>query len=208
MDIKLQNKLSKLYQMLKGGSTDGEKAAAKEAIDRIVFKYDLDNLDLDKMHIREYRFKYSTELETWLFQRILKILLNLDAPEIYRTNYKVEGGSYVNVRDIVIKLDEVDYITLHAAYEYFRGHMKSQWKRHAAPVIKRCRTKKTKSKKREDLKKEFFSLYIIKSKLYEESELKKRELKTRADYQKANMFNNVEGGKYNTQVNNGLYLEK
>ena len=208
MDARIQDKLYKLYQLFQKGSTPGEKAAAKEAIDRLMLKHDLDNMNFDQISRREYRFKYSTELEMWLFSRILTILLGLKDINACRTNYKIQGERYITVREIKIDLDELDFITLEAAYEYFRGHMKSEWKRVAAPAIKRCRTAKTRAKRREELKPEFFSRYIIASKLYEEDEVTQVDLKTKRDYEKAMMFSDVQGGEYNKQVNNGLFLDK
>lgn len=207
MTERLKNTLANLYELANRGATEGEKAAARKAMERIINKHNLKDIDVDEISFREYRFKYSTNLEMWLINRLRFVLLGIEDDKIYRSNYAAKNGRYLSVREVVVKLNKFDYVTLECAYEYFRRHMKSQWNKTAAPVLKRCRKAKTRNKKREALQDEFFQQYCIASKLYNEDELQKREITSTAEYERARTFHNIEGGQYNKQVNNGLFLE-
>ncbi|MEX1120883.1 MAG: hypothetical protein WED82_02030 [Balneolales bacterium] len=84
--------------------------------------------------------------------------------------------------------------------------MNKEWKRTGLPEVKKCRKAKTRYKKRKALQEEFFSRYVIASKLYKEGETEKKEIKNQQELENALLFLDVEGGKFHNQVGNGLYL--
>lgn len=200
MEDHIKEKIAKVYELVRQG-VDGEKSAAKLALDRILKKYNIENVDFEKLRLKEYRFKYSTTLEMYLLTTICDYFLKDKKIEMYRD---LRG-----VRDLVLELEYIDFIVVDSAYEYFRRHMKKEYNRLIVPKIKRCRTARTKKIRREELQPIFFSRYVIASKLYHSDQLKKvdtstlskKELQDRIDLEK------VQGGSYKTQVTTGLYLE-
>ena len=92
------------------------------------------------------------------------------------------------------------------SYSYFKPHLNQQWRKHGLPVVNRCRTTKTKNKRREAMQNTFFSLYIIRSGIYR-PEQKNSKYLTEEEIKRLTMLYGVEGGKYNQQVTTGLYLE-
>jgi hypothetical protein len=207
MNERLKETLANLHDLATCGATDGEKKAARKAMDRIINKYGLGDIDINDLRKKTYRFKYTTKLEMWLLPRLRMVLLNWDGDVLYKTNHAVREGSYVAVREIKMELDEFDYITMECAYEYFRRHMKKQWKQLALPILKRCRKTTTRNKKREQLQVEFFNQYCIASKLFTQGELKKKNITSKAEMERVRAFRGVEGGEYKKQVSNGFYLE-
>ncbi|HRO70900.1 MAG TPA: hypothetical protein PK951_10985, partial [Chitinophagaceae bacterium] len=111
-------------------------------------------------------------------------------------------------KEVVSSLIYVDWITIECAFEYFRRHMKSQWRKVVEPELKRCRTTRTRNKKRNELNPIFFSNYIIASKLYKDGDVHEIDLTTvsKSEIQKRRLLAGVEGGEYSRQVTNGLLL--
>ena len=202
IDPKLKQKLAKVYELVKRG-TEGEKDAARKALDKMLAKYNLEGIDLESIDKSKYHFKYSTDMEVSLIARLAKTVLN-DANCI-DSAYRLTGS----VKEVVLQLTYLDYITLTASYEYFRRHMKAQWIIFCAPHIRRCRTNKTRNKKRNELKDVFFSIYCQQSNLYKPHELEPIKWDDLSEREKKNYLHleNVEGGTYNRQVTNGLLLE-
>ena len=135
MTPEIRRKLAKIYELVKRG-TDGEQAAAQAALDRMLDKYGLDkegvNLDaLDKEH---YAFTYTSDLEHWLLLRIKFIFIG---DEGTGTGYRLHPR-------IILVLTYLDYVTVSCAYEYYRRHMKAEWKRLCAPELAKCRKAKDK----------------------------------------------------------------
>lgn len=205
----IKRRFAYLYHLAERGATEGEKKAARKAMERLIVKYDIDNMNLDELHLQEYAFKYSSQLEHRLLVRLCIVIIEIDPHEhgVLRT-WKEVDGNWIACREIILKLSDLDYITLECAYEYFRRHMNKEWKRTALPILKRCRKAKTRNKKREQLQVEFFQQYCIVSKLYKDGELKKREIASAAELKRALLFNGIEGGEFKQQVGNGLYLEE
>ena len=202
IDQKLKDKLAKVYELVKRG-TDGEKAAAKKTLDKMLSKYNLEGVNLDSLDKNKYHFKYSTDMEVSLIARLVKTVLN--DPDCMDSAYRLIGS----VREVVLHLTYLDYITLTASYEYFRRHMKTQWNIFCAPHIKKCRTNKTRNKKRNELKDVFFSIYCQQSNLYKPHELEPLKWDEMSNNEKKKwlQLKNVEGGTYHRQVNHGLLLE-
>lgn len=194
-----KEKLKKVYELVKRGSTEGERAAAEKALEKLLAKFNLKGVDLDSLDKEWYKLTYISELELSLLERLIRTMLNEWPSDLGRIGGKTLG----------IKLTYLDYITISSAYEYFRRHMKQQWIKFAAPHVARCRTAKTRNARRKELQGVFFSKYAIASNFYKPEELTTIDLndlskKERADRQR---MQSVEGGTYNTQVTNGLYLE-
>lgn len=200
----IREKLAKVYNLIKGGATDGEKAAAQKALDRIIEKYNLDIDDLESLSRKEYVFKYCSNLEVMLLGAIMQCMTD----DAFKNSARV-SFNFKSVREIRSSLTYIDWVTIESAYEYFRRHMKKEWQRVCVPELNRCRKDKIRRKLRKELEVLFINRYTIESKLYREGALitldaekmSKRELKNRMKLTK------VEGGEYNRQVNRGLYLD-
>lgn len=197
MNSKLLLKIEKIKALIKQG-VGGESVAAREALNRLIEKH---NLDPAVVEDQEYRFKYSTNLELMLIVQINKCLFG-DRINLMKDTW--------HKREVVSVMEYTDYVAMDCSYEYFRRHMKQQWNEHCLPLIRRKRTAKTKNLLRDQLQVVFFSKYIIESKLYLENQL------TKIDHSKLSKneieaqvaVHGVQGGKYNKQINHGLFLEQ
>jgi len=200
MENHIKDKLLKVYELVKRGEA-GEKDNAKLALDRIFKKYNLDEKSLDSLHLRKYHFKYSTKLELWLIGRIMIHLLNTDTSKAIRDTW--------GKREVVIELEYLDFVLLSSAYEYFRRHMKLEYNRLVLPLVKRCRTTRTRNATRTYLQEIFFTKYILASGLYKKEEVTKIDTSKMSEKERIDRMNleKVEGGNYKTQVTTGLYLE-
>lgn len=195
-----KDKIAKVYALATQG-VDGEKDAAKTLLDKLIKKYNLSDDALASIQMCNYSFKYNNMMEVWLIEQLHKYFL----PEKDINGYRAT----LNRRDVVLKLEYIDYVTIESAYEYFRRHMNTQFKKTCLPLIKRCKSTKTRNKRREELQQMFFSKYVYESKIYLPNQLRTvdlnqlsgKELKDRQRLQ------NIEGGQFNTQVTTGLYLE-
>lgn len=197
----IRERIAKVYTLAEKGATQGERKAAKQALDRLMKKYNLNEEYVKSIKEKLYSFTYSMDIDKHLMSRLISFLIKKDDIKAYLdTNGK---------RAIVCKLEYLDYVTLECAYEYFRKHMRGEYKRLVTPQLNRCRSAKTKKARKQQLEDIFFSKYVIASKLYEEkeishiewSELSETERKQRAS------LDGVQGGSYRTQVTTGLYLE-
>lgn len=200
MNQEIKDKLAKVYELVNRG-VEGEKEAAKAALDRMFKKYNLTEADLYDLTQKRYRFKYSTKLDEWLFIRLVGHLLNIDNGKAFKDTW--------GKREIVMQLEYLDYVMLESAYEYFRRHMKKEYNRVVLPQVKRCRTTRTRNKRRNELQQTFFTKYVIASGLYKPAELikvdtSKMSQKARAD---SMSMRDVKGGNYKTQMTTGLYLD-
>ncbi len=195
-----KDKIAKVYALATQG-VDGEKDAAKSLLDKLMKKYNLSDDALATIQQRSYSFKYANMMEVWLIEQLHLYF----PPEKEVNGYRAT----LNRRDIVLKLEYIDYVTIESAYEYFRRHMNAQFKKTCLPLIKRCKSTKTRNQRREVLQHMFFSRYVYESKIYlpnqittvDLNQLSGKELKDRERLQ------NIEGGQFNTQVATGLYLE-
>lgn len=199
MDDSIKDKLAKVYALVQQG-TDGEKQAAKAALDRLMKKYNISEEYVKSMNVRFYKFTYSLELDKWLMSRLITYLLRKDNVTAYLDTDRQ--------RAIVLKLEYLDWVTLECAYDYFRKHMRGEYKRLVTPQLNRCRTARTKREKKKQLDDIFFSKYVIASKLYDENELKTVNWSdmTETERKQRTSLDGVQGGSYNTQVSTGLYL--
>lgn len=203
MDLTIQEKLKKVYTLVKSGATKGEQEAAKGALDKLLKKYNLEGIDLDSLDKTEYAYTYTTLMERSLLFGIFRVLINHD----FQKDKFIKDKS--NSKTLYITLQYSDWVTTDCAYEYFRRHMKAQWEKFCKPEIAKKRTAKTKKARREELMPLFFEKYIYMSGLYKEgdytdieaSSLSKKEIDDR------NKLDGIEGGQYNRQVTNGLMID-
>ena len=204
MTPELQQKIAKIYELVKRG-TDGEQAAAKKKLDSILAKYDLDNIDLDSLDKMEYTFKYGNNLELNLLTYLVRFLLD-NHEWVFENAYRRTWD-----KSIVMKLSYVDQVNVSCAFEYFRRHMKTQWTKTFLPEVNKCRKAKTKNKRRAELQTAFFNSYMIKSGLIPEQYIERVDLDLQnmsdKEYREWLMRKQIEGGQYNKQMHTGLLLE-
>jgi len=203
MTQELKDKISKVYELVNNGGTDGEKAAAKLALNRIMKKYNIDESELANIGYSQYFFSYKTVLDIALFNRLITVFTNLSTDHVGSTNW--HNGK--PCKKIFIIMYYVDWIAIECSYEYFRRHMANQWKITCADVLNRCKKAKTKAAKRQELLKPFLTEYFIKSNLFKDGELVKKAVTSQKKANARMMMNNVEGGKYNKQVVTNLAIE-
>ncbi len=198
IDESLKDKIAKIYELVNRGGTDGEKAAAKKALDKILAKHNLDESFLNGIYLKPYTFKYATELETLLLALILTDFTTDGFKNAVRTPWK---------KSITSKLLYSDFITAECMYQYFRRHMKKQWKIICLKELKKCRKSKTRNKRRTELQNSFFMHYIVKSNLVKEENLQKVDVKPGKEMEDYLLLQKVEGGSYKKQVHSHLLIE-
>ena len=198
MNDKVKEKITKVYELVKRGIA-GEQQSAEKMLNKLLEKYNISEDELNSITEKEYYFKYSSDLDQWLFMQLINYFFKDKSYKIYR----IKGSG---VKEFSIQMPYLDWVTLDSAYSYFKPHLNQQWRQHGLPIVNRCRTTKTKNKRRQEMQASFFSLYIIRSGIYHPSQksscrLSEEEIKRRT------ILHGVEGGKYNQQVTTGLYLE-
>lgn len=201
MNLTTKEKIAKIYELVKRGSTEGEKAAAEIALNKLLKKHDLSEEYLLTIHLTEYEFKYSTQLDLDLFVQLHSFFFKGKEFNATKTAF--------TRKSIFINLEYLDYVLLSTSYAYFKRHMNAQFKKVCVPIINRCRSSKTKNSRRKELQTEFFSRYVIKSKIFNDEQItqvdsSKLSQKSKQDKER---IAGIEGGNYHTQINTGLYLE-
>jgi hypothetical protein len=192
MTNELRDRLEKIYALAIQGATEGERAAAKLALDRLMKRYNLSEDDVNNIDKKECVFVFRGMLELALLERIMAFFIG---------GHK---GSQRSRTRVYSKLVYLDWVTVDCAYEYFRRHMRSQYDKVLKKRLKRIRKKRSKEK----LMDLFFSRYIIASKLYKDGELQNVTGESSAAIrERLAMEQNVEGGTYNRQLVGGLMLE-
>jgi hypothetical protein len=193
-------KLSKVYELVNNGATEGEKSAAKKALERILQKYNITEEQLADVSLKQCAFKYSSMLELYLVSRLIAFFF----PELYKQAARKTFGT----RAVVLNMNHMDWVTLESAYEYFRRHMKKEWQRLCVPELNRCRKQNTRIKRKKELENLFFGQYIIASKLHKPEEVKKinSEELTEKEIRDRMKLNDLEGGSFNRQIHSNLLL--
>lgn len=197
MNTEIKDKIAKVLELANRG-IDGEKEAAKTALNRLMKKYNLSDEDLSKIKFQKYFFKYKTNIDKMLFLQLIEYFFKGQNFRIFQNNN--------NGKDFQIEMEYLDYVTLSCSYEYFRGHAATQFKAFCLPHIKRCRTTKTKNAKRAELQEAFFSKYVMASKIYHPEQLiqidysKMSDKERESTFKRDNVLANIEGGQYHTQV--------
>ena len=198
MNDKVKEKITKVYELVKRGVA-GERQSAEKMLKKLLEKYNISEAELNSIDEKNYYFKYASNLDEWLLIQLIEYFFK-------EKNYKLYRIKYSGVKEIAIQMPYLDWVTLDSAYGYFKPHLNQQWRKHGLPVVNRCRTTKTKNKRREAMQKTFFNLYIIRSGIYR-PEQKNSKSVTEEEIKRLTMLYGVEGGKYNQQVTTGLYLE-
>ena len=198
---KVKEKITKVYELVKRGVA-GERQSAEKMLKKLLEKYNISEAELNSIDEKNYYFKYASNLDEWLLIQLIEYFFK-------EKNYKLYRIKDSGVKEIAIQMPYLDWVTLDSAYGYFKPHLNQQWRKHGLPVVNRCRTTKTKNKRREAMQATFFSLYIIRSGIYRPEQKNSKSLKslTEEEIKRLTMLYGVEGGKYNQQVTTGLYLE-
>ena len=201
MNDKIKEKITKVYELVKRGIA-GEQQSAEKMLKKLLEKYNISEDELNSIDEKEYYFKYASNLDEWLLIQLIEYFFKEKKYKLYRIK---DSG----VKEITIQMPYLDWVTLDSAYGYFKPHLNQQWRKHGLPIVNRCRTTKTKNKRREEMQQTFFNLYIIRSGIYRPEQKNSNSLKslTEEEIKRLTMLYGVEGGKYNQQVTTGLYLE-
>lgn len=195
---KVKEKLTKVYELVKRGVA-GEQQSAEKTLKKLLEKYNISEAELNSIDEKEYYFKYASNLDEWLLIQLIEYFFKEKKYKLYR----IKGSG---VKEIAIQMPYLDWVTLDSAYGYFKPHLNQQWRKHGLPVVNRCRTTKTKNKRREEMQETFFKLYVARSGIYRPEQKISKSL-TEEEIKRYSILYGVEGGKYNQQVATGLYLE-
>ena len=148
MTDEIKNKIAKVYELVKRGE-QGERQAAEKALDRLLKKYNLSAGEVAKIHLKMYKFKYTSDLDKMLLCQLLTYF--------FEGKYKKYTLYTGDVREIGIEMEYLDYVQVECTYEYFKRHMNQQWREFALPLVKKKRTTKTKNKRRKELQDVFLA---------------------------------------------------
>lgn len=209
MEQSLKDKIAKVYELVNRGATEGERAAAKVALDKLMCRYNISEEALSTIDVKTYRFKYSTRLDCHLLIALVEYFYDSSLlKNCYRSSLKKVGDKVLACRDLTINCNYLQFVVLYSSYEYFKRHMAKQYKIHCLPEINKCRKDKTKKKRRESLSQIFFSKYLIASNLVDKTKLEKVDLSkvSNKEYSDWCKLNKVEGGSYKTQVHSSNQL--
>ena len=198
MNDKVKEKIAKVYELVKRGIA-GERQSAEKMLKKLLEKYNISEAELNSIDEKKYYFKYASNLDEWLLMQLTKYFFKEKEYKLYRVKNR-------GVKEIAIQMPYLDWVTLDSAYGYFKPHLNQQWRKHGLPVVNRCRTTKTKNKRREEMQETFFKLYVARSGIYRPEQITSNPL-SEEEKKQFNMLYGVEGGKYTQQVTTGLYLE-
>lgn len=201
MENQLKDKISKIYELVKRGATEGEKKAAEIALNKLLHRHNLTEDFIKTMYLKEYEFKYATNLDLWLFKQLHEYF--------FKGKQFDASKSTLGQKTIYISFEYLDWVLFHSAYEYFKKHMNSEFKRVCVPLIKKCRSTKTKNERRLNLQQAFFGRYVLSSKIYHQEQVGEIDLSklSEKERQDRSRLEKINGGSYKTQVTTGLYLE-
>lgn len=76
MNNVIKDKISKVLELTNRG-VEGEKEAAKIALERLMKKYNVSDEELEKIHLKRYVFKYKTQLDINLFVQLISFFLKI-----------------------------------------------------------------------------------------------------------------------------------
>nr|WP_314287034.1 hypothetical protein [uncultured Capnocytophaga sp.] len=66
MNDKIKEKITKVYELVKRGIA-GEQQSAEKMLNKLLEKYNISEDGLNSIAEKEYYFKYSSDLDQWLF---------------------------------------------------------------------------------------------------------------------------------------------
>jgi len=197
MNESIIEKLKKIKNLVSQGSTPGERAAAEAAFEKLCKKYNLDDKTIDHEARKEYIFKYGSFIEFHLIGTLLYFFTGT-VDHTYKVSSFLDRGSYQQrgTNAVFSLLTYEQYIEVKCAWEYFRRHMKREYKK--------VYTRKIKSKtKREQFNRTFISQYTIKSGLIKPEML----VQVKATKQLRDIHDSIEGGKYNRQIDSNKLID-
>lgn len=189
MAPEIQDKLTKILELVNSGATEGERQAATLALNRIMLKYNISEEALKSIDQKNYTFGCCT----WMEEQLLIHIMKMQSESMFSSAAK---GS----KKVYIPLTYMQYVDIDCRYEYYRRHLKQQWKTLCEPQLKKCRKPKTKNLLRSKLQMIFITQYLIKSGLVKPENIVKVESKNDAEYKQRMLCADVEGGLYNKQV--------
>lgn len=193
IDDKIRKRIAKINELANRG-VDGEKDAAKTQLEKLLKKYNINPQEVDEITKKEYFFKYANNLDKDLFFQLLYYFFKESHFQVYLHTFRK--------REISVKLDYLDYITISCAYEYFKRHMRREWEKFSAESIRRKRKTKTKNELRRNLQSIFYGQYILRSGIYHANQIKERSGSeiTDTEWEHFNKLQEIQGGQYRTQV--------
>lgn len=204
MTDELKAKIAKIYELVNRGATEGERAAAKHQLDKIMAKYNLNDSHLNDLTRNRYFLKYKTLLERLLIVTLVKYFM----PGVYGLFQYRNWDGQKAVKELILDMEYIDFVTIECSYEYFRRHMGKEWKRLVAPELANFRKVRTRNARRKVLDDLFFQKYVIASKLIVEDHIKEVAIDDPKELADHKLLDGIEGGQYNKQVSRGLLLEK
>ncbi|MGQ2118508.1 transposase [Ornithobacterium rhinotracheale] len=120
MNELVKQKILKIYELAEKGVA-GEREAAKLALDRLMKKHNLTEEALSSLKLREYTFKYASELDLNLFVQLMYYFFGEEKYKIFKNTY--------GVKEISVNLEHLDFVQIETAYGYFKPHMNEQWRK-------------------------------------------------------------------------------
>jgi hypothetical protein len=203
----LKDKLAKLMAIVERGGTEAEKKAASLLIERLLNKHNIDEAQLNSIHLKAYEFKFVSLCQQWLIVAVAK----------YFNRECIKGMKRRHYKRLTILLRYEDWVNIECAYEYFRRHMNGEYKKTVMPILRNCRTPKIRRKMKGELDEIFFSNYIILSNLAADVDLKPLDFDnmTEEEKKKRNRLSGIKGGEFHKQVittnllnNSSIYISE
>lgn len=193
IDDKIRDRIAKIRELATRG-IDGEKDAANIALEKLLKKYNINPSQVDEITKKQYFFKYATELDMRLFVQLLNYFFKGVVFQVYKHTF--------GKREMSIRLEYLDYITISCSYEYFKRHMSQEWRKFSAEEIAKKRKAKTKNKLRGELQDVFFNQYVIASGIYHPEQKKEIGIDEMSETQLEHYrkLMNIQGGQYHNQV--------
>jgi hypothetical protein len=203
---KVFDRLSKIYALVERGSTEGEKQAAKNIFDKLMIKHGLTEDDVIEIVKKDYMFTFANYAEEILLVHLCAYVLNVWTCDVQRYSYRHEQRK-VYVRN----LTKLEYIQIVAMYEYFRRHMKAEYKLVVKTTVDRALsmrglikrnnkpyTNADVARERKNTQGVFISKYLKASGISRtKPDSETRQVSTMADH---SAFESIKGGKYHEQL--------
>ena len=117
--MNLGDKIRKVKALIQRGATEGEKEAARKALERLAEAHNF-AIEQDGSVLHEYKFAYTMMIDLELAAQIIDHF-ELKATPKYR---------YASpARRFVMEMDVDDHVIFDCAYGYFKPHMAAQWRK-------------------------------------------------------------------------------
>ena len=103
MNDKIKEKITKVYELVKRGIA-GEQQSAEKMLKKLLEKYNISEDELNSITEKEYYFKYSSDLDQWLFMQLINYFFKDKSYKIYR----IKGSG---VKEFSIQMPYLDWVT-------------------------------------------------------------------------------------------------